>query len=69
MMYARPSPSVPQSQLIVAVVVLVMFVVYISYRIYSAILSQMAKNAKNNRIIKNEVTQWTGREYCRSKRR
>jgi hypothetical protein len=49
--------------------VVVVIVVAIGYRIYSSILNQMAKNAKNKRIIKNEVTQWTGREYRRSKRR
>ena len=39
------------------------------YSIYCKILKQMAINAKNKRIIRNEVTQWTGREYRRSKRR
>jgi hypothetical protein len=68
-MYAHPNPVPTQNQLLVAVVVVVLFLGYISYRIYSAILDQMAKNAKNKRIIKNEVTQWSGREYRRSKRR
>jgi hypothetical protein len=50
-------------------IVVVLIVAYVGYRLYSDLLNQMAKNAKNKRIIKNEVTQWTGREYRRSKRR
>ena len=53
----------------VAGVFVLLFAAYMCYRIYSGILNQMAKNAKNKRIIKNEVTQWTGREYRRSRRR
>jgi hypothetical protein len=68
-MYVHPSPAPTQSQLLVAAIVAVLFLVYIAYRIYSGVLNQMAKNAKNKRLIKNEVTQWTGREYRRSKRR
>ncbi|HEV2521356.1 MAG TPA: hypothetical protein VGT24_03160 [Candidatus Acidoferrales bacterium] len=68
-MYVHPSPAPTQNQLLVAIAITVFFVVYIGYRIYSALLNQMAKNAKNKRIIKNEVTQWTGREYRRSRRR
>jgi hypothetical protein len=66
---AHPDPAPTQNQLLFAAVVVVLFLGYIGYRIYSGILNQMAKNAKNKRIIKNEVTQWTGREYRRSKRR
>jgi carbon starvation protein CstA len=55
--------------LFVALIAAAAIVVAIGYRIYSGILAQMAKNAKNKRIIKNEVTQWTGREYRRSRRR
>jgi len=66
-MYAQPSTPAPPNEWFVLVVVVVI-VAYVGYRIYSAILNQMAKNAKNKRIIKNEVTQWTGREYRRSKR-
>jgi len=64
-MYAQPTAP-PNPLLVLAVAVVI--VAYVGYRIYSAILNQMAKNAKNKRIIKNEVTQWTGREYRRSKR-
>jgi len=67
-MHAQPSAPPPPNEWFVLVVVAVI-VVYAGYRIYSALLNQMAKNAKNKRIIKNEVTQWTGREYRRSKRR
>lgn len=66
-MRAQPAP-IP-NELWIAMLVVVVIVVAIGYRIYSSILNQMAKNAKNKRIIKNEVTQWTGREYRRSKRR
>jgi len=65
-MHFQPAPDVPPLLLLVIVVVIV---AYVGYRIYSAVLDQMAKNAKNKRIIKNEVTQWTGREYRRSRRR
>lgn len=68
-MFAHPSPAATQNQMLVAVVIAVLFVAYMGYRVYSALLNQMAKNAKNKRLIKNEVTQWTGREYRRSKRR
>jgi hypothetical protein len=47
---------------------LVVILFLVGYSIYSAALKQMAINAKNKRIIKNQVTQWTGREYRRSKR-
>jgi hypothetical protein len=67
-MYVQPSAPAPPNPLLVLVVAVVI-VAYVGYRIYSAILNQMAKNAKNKRIIKNEVTQWTGREYRRSNRR
>ena len=50
-------------------IVLVGLILLVGYKIYSAALKQMAINAKNKRIIKNEVTQWTGREYRRTKRR
>jgi len=66
-MYVQPSAAAPPNEWFVLVVVVVI-VAYVGYRIYSALLNQMAKNAKNKRIIKNEVTQWTGREYRRSKR-
>jgi len=49
-------------------IVVIGIVLFVGWKIYSAILKQMAINAKNKRIIKNEVTQWTGREYRRSKR-
>lgn len=58
----------PTSQLVAALFVIgILFA--IGYSIYSKILRQMAINAKNKRIIKNEVTQWTGREYRRGRRR
>jgi len=66
MMAAQPAPA--PSPLVIGIVVVVI-VAYVGYRIYCAILKQMAINAKNKRIIKNEVTQWTGREYRRSRRR
>lgn len=66
MMAAQPAPA--PSPFVIGIVVVVI-VGYVGYRIYSAVLNQMAKNAKNKRIIKNEVTQWTGREYRRSRRR
>ena len=52
----------------IQILVVVLVVLFIGYKIYSAVLKQMATNAKNKRIIKNEVAQWTGREYRRSKR-
>jgi hypothetical protein len=54
---------------LVAALVVVGGLFALGYSIYCKILKQMAINAKNKRIIKNEVTQWTGREYRRSKRR
>jgi len=68
-MLRTPAPAPSPGQFWAAGVVLLVFVMYVGYRIYSSILNQMAKNAKNKRIIKNEVTQWTGREYRRSRRR
>jgi hypothetical protein len=68
----KPNLRVPPAQAPNPILILVVgfvIVAYLGYRIYSAALNQMAKNAKNKRIIKNEVTQWTGREYRRSKRR
>lgn len=63
---AQPAED-PATQAIAALVfVLLLFA--IGYGIYSKILRQMAINAKNKRIIKNEVTYWTGREYRRSAR-
>jgi hypothetical protein len=67
-MHANPSPTPPPNPLLVLGIVAAI-VAYTGYRVYCAILKQMAINAKNKRIIKNEVTQWTGREYRRSKRR
>jgi hypothetical protein len=73
MMLASASPRAqaqpdPVSGIVVALVIVgILFA--IGYGIYSKILKQMATNAKNKRIIKNEVTQWTGREYRRSRRR
>lgn len=63
----RGNSGSPLDQVVLGIV-LVGIVLFVSWKIYSAILKQMAINAKNKRIIKNEVTQWTGREYRRSKR-
>jgi hypothetical protein len=52
----------------IAAVVFVVILFAIGYGTYSKILRQMAINAKNKRMIKNQVTYWTGREYRRSKR-
>lgn len=60
--FARPTPPDPPSP-VVGILAVVAIVGYVGYKIYSAVLKQMAINAKNKRIIKNEVTQWTGREY------
>jgi hypothetical protein len=59
-----PDPISP----IATVLVGAAFLFVLAYAIYCKILKQMAINAKNKRIIKNQVTQWTGREYRRSKR-
>ena len=53
----------------VLLIVVVGIVLFVGYKIYCAVFKQMAINAKNKRIIKNEVTQWTDHEYGRSKRR
>jgi hypothetical protein len=60
--------SDPVSPLVAALIVVGVLFAF-GYSIYCKILKQMAINAKNKRIIKNEVTQWTGREYRRGKRR
>jgi hypothetical protein len=60
-----PDPLSP----LVAILIVVGGLFVFGYSIYCKILKQMAINAKNKRIIKNEVTQWTGREYRRSRRR
>ena len=41
----------------------------IGYAIYGKLLKTMARNAKNKRIIRNEVVSWSGREYRRSRSR
>ena len=67
---AAPKTAEPtETQVIISSLVAAGILFYIAYGIYCKILRQMAINAKNKRIIKNEVTQWTGREYRRSKRR
>jgi hypothetical protein len=58
----------PPGSEIISALVFVVILFAIGYGIYSKILKQMAINAKNKRIIKNQVTYWTGREYRRSKR-
>ena len=55
-------------QILAFVAIVVALVFSVGYKIYSEVLKQMATNAKNKRILKNEVTHWTGREYRRSKR-
>jgi hypothetical protein len=61
----EPPPFLTEA---ISAVVFVAILFAIGYGIYSKILKQMAANAKNKRVIKNEVTYWTGREYRRSKR-
>ena len=66
---AAPKPAEPTgTQLVISFIVGAGIVFYIGYGIYCRILKQMAINAKNKRIIKNQVTYWTGREYRRSRR-
>jgi hypothetical protein len=65
---AAKSAEPTAAQYVIAAVIGAVILLYIGYNIYSGILKQMATNAKNKRLIKNQVTQWTGREYRRSRR-
>ena len=58
-MHPQPVPNLTPAQLLVAASVGVVVLGVFGYRIYSSLLAQMAKNAKNKRLIRNEVTQWT----------